>query len=80
MSNRDNIVAAVGFERITGMLCGSCLDEKGVDWRSRRKVWGSKSPPGYTWHHMRDGKTMQLVPYEIHRTFTHSGGVADLPK
>ncbi|MGK7930713.1 MAG: DUF4157 domain-containing protein [Microcystaceae cyanobacterium] len=42
------------------------------------KQWSDRSPPGYTWHHTRDGKTMQLVPRNIHRTFTHRGGVADI--
>ena len=29
----------------------------------------------YTWHHHQDGKTMQLVPFLIHRGSTHAAGV-----
>lgn len=35
-----------------------------------------KPPLGYTWHHHQDGKTMMLVEKDIHREFTHSGGVS----
>ncbi|MGG4554501.1 HNH endonuclease [Paenibacillus humicus] len=35
-----------------------------------------KPPEGYTWHHHEDGKTMVLVEKDIHREFTHSGGVS----
>ncbi|UKE46265.1 HNH endonuclease [Xanthomonas cerealis] len=34
------------------------------------------SPPGYTWHHLQDGQTMQLVPRGIHQEFTHAGGAS----
>ncbi len=36
----------------------------------------SQTPRGYTWHHHQDGKTMQLVPTDIHRATGHTGGVA----
>jgi len=39
--------------------------------------WGDDSPADYTWHHMRDLKTLQLVPRRIHRLFPHSGGIAE---
>jgi hypothetical protein len=32
------------------------------------------TPKGMTWHHHQDGKTMQLVPYIIHRKTGHTGG------
>lgn len=34
------------------------------------------TPEGYAWHHVEDGKTMQLVPREIHNTVRHTGGRA----
>ena len=37
---------------------------------------GDTSPEDYTWHHMRDMTTMQLVPHKIHSLFTHEGGFA----
>jgi hypothetical protein len=39
-------------------------------------IAGSKPPRGYTWHHHQDGRTMQLVPRDIHRSTGHTGGVA----
>ncbi len=36
----------------------------------------NKPPVGYTWHHHQDGTTMILVDKDIHREFTHTGGVA----
>lgn len=30
------------------------------------------------WHELADGKTMQLVPEEIHKACRHSGGVSDM--
>lgn len=35
-----------------------------------------KPPVGYIWHHHQDGKTMILVDKDIHRQFTHTGGVS----
>ncbi|MCC8399132.1 MAG: HNH endonuclease [Rickettsia endosymbiont of Platyusa sonomae] len=29
-----------------------------------------------TWHHVEDGKTMQLVPEELHIKVRHTGGAA----
>ncbi|AOD14079.1 HNH endonuclease [Xanthomonas fragariae] len=37
-----------------------------------------ESPAGYTWHHAQDGRTMQLVPREIHREFRHAGGASSI--
>lgn len=38
--------------------------------------YGGRSPPEFTWHHHQNGRTMELIPYEIHREFTHSGGAS----
>lgn len=35
-------------------------------------------PEGYVWHHVEDGKTMQLIPQEIHNNFPHTGGASGL--
>ncbi|RQR79224.1 DUF4150 domain-containing protein [Burkholderia sp. Bp9012] len=41
---------------------------------------GSDPPDGFTWHHVEDQKTMQLVPQSIHNVseggFPHAGGVS----
>ena len=34
------------------------------------------TPKGYTWHHVEDGKTMQLVETDVHKKFQHTGGVS----
>ncbi len=37
---------------------------------------GSKAPAGYTWHHVEDTKTMQLIPTDLHDAVKHTGGCA----
>ena len=36
----------------------------------------TKAPKGYVWHHVEDGRTMQLVPIDIHTATRHTGGAA----
>jgi A nuclease of the HNH/ENDO VII superfamily with conserved WHH len=36
----------------------------------------SSTPANHTWHHVEDGKTMQLIPSDIHSTFPHTGGAS----
>lgn len=35
-----------------------------------------KTPKGYTWHHHHDGKSMYLIPKDIHAAVDHTGGSA----
>jgi RHS repeat-associated protein len=35
-----------------------------------------RTPDGYVWHHHQDGRTMQLVPEQVHQQTGHTGGVA----
>lgn len=35
-----------------------------------------KTPDGYVWHHVEDGRTLQLVPQDIHNAVKHTGGAA----
>lgn len=37
-----------------------------------------RKPQGWTWHHHQDGKTMQLVPTDLHDAVRHSGGASIL--
>jgi hypothetical protein len=39
----------------------------------------ASTPEGYTWHHVEDGRTMQLVPTDIHRATGHTGGFSMYP-
>ena len=43
---------------------------------SNRAAGLEKTPEGFTWHHVEDGKTMQLVPRDIHAATGHTGGAA----
>lgn len=46
------------------------------DFKKANELAGFKNgtPPGYTWHHCEDAKTMVLVESEIHDLFKHTGG------
>lgn len=46
---------------------------------ANEKAGLTETPEGYTWHHMEDGKTMQLVPSDIHRLTGHTGGFSMYP-
>lgn len=35
-----------------------------------------RRPRGWTWHHVEDGKTLQLIPTDLHKAIGHAGGVA----
>ncbi len=35
-----------------------------------------RTPTDFTWHHNEDGKTMQLVPSDIHAKTGHTGGAS----
>ena len=45
---------------------------------ANRKAGLDSTPSGYTWHHHQDGKTMQLVPTDIHAKTGHTGGAGML--
>ena len=40
------------------------------------KVGLKSTPKGYTWHHVEDGRTMQLIPQRLHNAVRHTGGCA----
>jgi len=48
------------------------------DMLANRAVDLESTPGGYTWHHVEDGTTMQLVPTDIHSTFPHTGGASKI--
>jgi len=35
-------------------------------------------PDGYTLHHVEDGKTMEVIPTDLHSYIKHTGGAANL--
>lgn len=40
----------------------------------------SSTPAGYTWHHVEDGRTMLLVPSDLHSAVRHTGGASLIRK
>lgn len=56
------------------------IDMKGnytTDYDDANKAAGlAQKPEGYTWHHHQDGKTMLLVPTDLHSAVKHTGGVS----
>ena|GEM_PF-2187863 len=50
---------------------------KTTDFAKANKAAGlTETPTGYTWHHHQDGRTMQLIPSDIHKHVKHTGGSA----
>lgn len=48
------------------------------DFRIANKAIGlPETPDGWTWHHVEDGRTMHLIPRELHEAIKHSGGIAN---
>lgn len=39
-----------------------------------------RTPRGYVWHHVEDGRTMELVPSYLHRKVSHTGGAVAIPE
>lgn len=70
--------ATVTFDTpsLEGLEKGLCLSGNDAkDFLLANKAMGySYTPPGYTWHHLEDMKTMILVPQDIHSVA--AGGVA----
>lgn len=63
----DYSKAQVRLNRLTG-------DYYQDSFRANRAVGLDKTPLGHTWHHVEDGKTLQLVPRSIHSEVRHTGG------
>jgi hypothetical protein len=36
------------------------------------------TPEGWTWHHVEDGRTMELIPSDLHNAVRHTGGAATI--
>lgn len=58
------------------------IDMKGnhtTDYQDANSAAGlERTPEGYTWHHHQDGKTMLLVPTDLHSAVRHTGGVSTI--
>ena len=77
--NQDGFPDFSPYSKATVKVKG--LTGKNSDFTAVNKAVGLKSTPdGYTWHHVEDGKTMQLVPTELHSVIKHTGGAVLLRK
>lgn len=54
------------------------VGDEGIDIaRANRLHHGTASTiPGYTWHHLEDGKTLILIPSDLHEAYRHTGGAS----
>ncbi|UZQ52282.1 HNH endonuclease [Clostridium kluyveri] len=48
--------------------------------KANEKAGFDSTPEGYTWHHVEDGKTMELVPSDLHGDIRHTGGASLIRK
>jgi hypothetical protein len=50
-----------------------------IDERLANNAAGLPSKPeGWTWHHVEDGRTMELIPSDLHNAVRHTGGAATI--
>lgn len=50
--------------------------KRSKDFAKANKMLGNKLPKGFTWHHHIDGHTLYGIPTDIHKSFTHRGGIS----
>jgi hypothetical protein len=64
-------VDRVAIENLTG-------DRKGDARLANLATDRTKTPADYVWHHVEDGRTMELVPKDLHNLVKHTGGGVDV--
>jgi hypothetical protein len=51
----------------------------GNDFKRANRLMGfDETPPDFTWHHVENGRTLELVPSDLHEAVRHTGGNADM--
>ena len=63
---------AIFETKLSGLTGKRAKDDR----RANNAVGLKSTPEGYSWHHVEDGVTMQLVPSDIHKSIKHTGGFA----
>lgn len=65
----DYAIARVELPNLIG-------DEKEDIARANEVYWGKRTykDSSYTWHHLEDGKTLILIPSDLHDAYRHTGG------
>lgn len=61
---------------VDGLVGDTYKDYKLANEAAGLERYGADPPLGFTWHHCEDGRTMQLVPDDIHGAVKHTGGEA----
>ena len=83
--NRNNYLDSDGNYRSGNFSQADvkCAEQWNAEQRDGRSDWTAadvrdwRRENNYSWHERCDTRTMDLVPREIHKFFTHSGGVAE---
>ncbi len=70
----DYAIARVVIDGLTG------IEDDDIKLANKLHHGTEASIPGYTWHHLEDGKTLILIPTELHKAYSHTGGAALLRK
>jgi hypothetical protein len=50
--------------------------DRAADFDLANEIRGAQQEADYVWHHVEDGKTMLLIPRDLHRAISHAGGIA----
>lgn len=68
------VLTPYATERVSlhGLTGDNRIDEP----RANAEAGLPSTPKGYTWHHVEDGRGMELVPRPLHETLKHTGGAA----
>lgn len=69
---------AVASVEIDGPIGDTSKDFRAANKAAGLERFGDRAPRGFVWHHCEDGRTMQLVPFDIHDAVKHTGGEAVL--
>lgn len=69
---------AVASVEMDGLVGDTSMDFRAANKAAGLERYGDRAPRGFVWHHCEDGRTMQLVPFDIHDAIRHTGGEAVL--
>lgn len=63
-------IARVELDDLTG------IESQDIPRANRLRFGSAASLEGYTWHHLEDGRTLILIPTELHEAYRHTGGAS----
>ena len=64
----EHAIARIESDTLTG------IESQDIAWANKMYFGVSSNMPGYTWHHVEDGRTLLLVPTDLHDAYRHTGG------